>query len=353
MHGSSGIPSVREPGASRLPAGVLVRRWLIVALATTVFGVGLSAAAESFQSPSDPTSPTVAAIDGSGTSEMATSTALGDGATPTTVPVTTAATTAAPAASAPPASIEPPASVEPPTTDPMATEDAGTDSSLPAEPTNSPTVATQEAETANSVAPTTVDTPAPPTATTIGPTTTTIAPTTTTIAPTTTTTTVGPTTTTAAPTTTATTVGPTTTTIAPTTTTTTVGPTTTTAAPTGADDTAFASALVTLANQARAAEGIAPLTVSGSLTSYAQAWAIHLAGTTSLSHSDIGSLLGTWSTVGENVAAGHPSAAAMHAAWMASSGHRANILNPAFTHIGVAVVVDANGTPRGVEVFGG
>lgn len=108
-----------------------------------------------------------------------------------------------------------------------------------------------------------------------------------------------------------------------------------------------------MANKAREAEGVAPLSVSGSLSSHAESWAQYLAANHTLAHSNIGSLLGSWSTVGENVAAGQPTAPAMHAAWMGSSGHRANILNPAFTHIGVAVVLDSGGVPRGVEVFGG
>ncbi len=40
-------------------------------------------------------------------------------------------------------------------------------------------------------------------------------------------------------------------------------------------------------------------------------------------------------TAGENIAQGQRSAAEVMAAWMASPGHRQNILNPAFTHIGV------------------
>ena len=51
---------------------------------------------------------------------------------------------------------------------------------------------------------------------------------------------------------------------------------------------------------------------------------------------------GTW---GENVAAGYATAASVVDGWMNSSGHRANILDPSFTHIGVAVANAAEGTP--------
>lgn len=40
-------------------------------------------------------------------------------------------------------------------------------------------------------------------------------------------------------------------------------------------------------------------------------------------------------TAGENIAAGYPSAEAVVNGWMNSPGHRANILNPAYTHLGV------------------
>lgn len=51
---------------------------------------------------------------------------------------------------------------------------------------------------------------------------------------------------------------------------------------------------------------------------------------------------GTW---GENVAAGFGSADSVVEGWMNSSGHRANILNGAYTQIGVAVAYSADGTP--------
>jgi uncharacterized protein YkwD len=59
------------------------------------------------------------------------------------------------------------------------------------------------------------------------------------------------------------------------------------------------------------------------------------------------------STWGENVAAGYPSASSVVDGWMGSSGHRQNILNPAFTHIGVASARAADGTLYWTMVLAG
>ncbi len=50
----------------------------------------------------------------------------------------------------------------------------------------------------------------------------------------------------------------------------------------------------------------------------------------------------TYKTAGENIAMGQKTPEAVVKAWMNSPGHRANILKPAFTHIGVGYV--ANGS---------
>jgi uncharacterized protein YkwD len=46
----------------------------------------------------------------------------------------------------------------------------------------------------------------------------------------------------------------------------------------------------------------------------------------------------TWRTWGENIAAGQLTVASVVAGWMASDGHCANIMNPAFRDIGLACV---------------
>ncbi|MEN8149553.1 MAG: CAP domain-containing protein [Planctomycetota bacterium] len=44
-----------------------------------------------------------------------------------------------------------------------------------------------------------------------------------------------------------------------------------------------------------------------------------------------------WSQVGENIAYGYPTPAAVMDGWMNSPGHRANILNGNYTHLGIGV----------------
>ena len=44
-----------------------------------------------------------------------------------------------------------------------------------------------------------------------------------------------------------------------------------------------------------------------------------------------------WSTAGENIASGFPTAASVVRAWMGSEGHCRNILRPTFRNIGVGV----------------
>jgi uncharacterized protein YkwD len=51
-----------------------------------------------------------------------------------------------------------------------------------------------------------------------------------------------------------------------------------------------------------------------------------------------------WGGVAENVAAGYGTPAAVMDGWMNSSGHKANILNCGYKHIGVGVTKSSKGT---------
>jgi uncharacterized protein YkwD len=113
------------------------------------------------------------------------------------------------------------------------------------------------------------------------------------------------------------------------------------------------SQVVALVNQQRAARGLAPLAISGALTSAAEGHSRDQAQRSTMSHTGSNgsnvyqriTAAGYWpSAWGENVAAGQPTANDVMNAWMASSGHRANILSANFTEIGVAAVASANGT---------
>ena len=53
---------------------------------------------------------------------------------------------------------------------------------------------------------------------------------------------------------------------------------------------------------------------------------------------------------GENIARGQADASSVMASWMNSEGHRKNILNPNFTHIGVGYTLN-NNTTYWVQLF--
>jgi len=100
-----------------------------------------------------------------------------------------------------------------------------------------------------------------------------------------------------------------------------------------------ASDVLTCVNQIRAYYGLRPLSSNGSLTATAQACAERMASSGQLTHS---AYPGGWSTWGENIAEGYGSSVAVFNAWMASPGHRANILRPTFTQMGIGRVSAGN-----------
>ncbi len=121
--------------------------------------------------------------------------------------------------------------------------------------------------------------------------------------------------------------------------------------PTASAAAAPADDIYSLVNQARAANGQNTLARNGSLDQVAAAWAQQLAASGVLAHNPNypAQIPAGWSRAGENVARGQVDANQMHNEWMASSGHRANILGD-YTDVGVAFLV-AGGTTWGVQVF--
>ncbi|QDY11496.1 hypothetical protein FJK98_07300 [Micromonospora sp. HM134] len=124
---------------------------------------------------------------------------------------------------------------------------------------------------------------------------------------------------------------------------------TTRAAVSGGGGGSQAQQVVDLVNAERAKAGCAAVTVNAKLTLAAQQHSQDQADHETMTHtgsdgSNAGQRLDragyTWRTYGENVAWNQQTPAAVMQAWMNSSGHRANILNCAFTEIGVGV---ANG----------
>jgi uncharacterized protein YkwD len=142
-------------------------------------------------------------------------------------------------------------------------------------------------------------------------------------------------------------------------------PSTPKAAPSTPKATATASGvtarIVQLVNSERAKVGCPALTLNSALTKAAQAHSADMAVHQNMSHTGSdGSSPGdritgagyAWSAYGENVAYGYATPEDVMAGWMASPGHRANILNCSFKEIGVGYAQQGNywtqdfGTPR-------
>ncbi|MEU4550448.1 uncharacterized protein YkwD [Micromonospora violae] len=126
----------------------------------------------------------------------------------------------------------------------------------------------------------------------------------------------------------------------------------------GGSVSAQAREVVDLVNAERAKAGCKALTINDKLMTAAQRHSQDQADHQNMSHTGSdGSNSGVrldrvgyaWRTYGENVAWNQKTPAAVMDAWMNSSGHRANILNCAFTEIGVGIA-SSNG-PYWTQVF--
>ena len=102
--------------------------------------------------------------------------------------------------------------------------------------------------------------------------------------------------------------------------------------------------IVAATNEARAAEGLAPLTPSDCATQVATARATALIGAATLEHAPLDDVLTGCdvSVAGENLSRATVPPEDVVATWMDSAGHRANILDPDFTQLGVACVADGD-----------
>lgn len=119
--------------------------------------------------------------------------------------------------------------------------------------------------------------------------------------------------------------------------------------------------VVTLTNNRRRAHGCNNLGRNAALDEAAQTHTRKMANRNTLSHQLSGEAsLGTrvrragydWTLVAENIAAGYPTPEAVVRAWMGSAGHRRNILDCRYRHIGVGYAVSGRGTPYWTQVFG-
>ncbi|MGI5441364.1 CAP domain-containing protein [Streptomyces shenzhenensis] len=120
--------------------------------------------------------------------------------------------------------------------------------------------------------------------------------------------------------------------------------------------------VVELTNRERGRARLAPLAVDPLLTAAAQAHSADMVARDFYSHTspegsqpwDRAAAAGSRRrTIGENIACGQRSAAEVVEGWMNSPGHRANILKPDFTHIGVGFVGGGRAGTYWTQLFGG
>jgi uncharacterized protein YkwD len=122
------------------------------------------------------------------------------------------------------------------------------------------------------------------------------------------------------------------------------------------------SAVVCLVNQQRTARGVPALAASDQLNRSAQAWTTTMVLTGQFTHGPgdafarrISATGYAWRSAGENIAAGFPTPRLVVAAWMASTDHCRNILNPSYRDVGTGEsdsTVGLNGNGTWTEDFG-
>ncbi|QIB42372.1 CAP domain-containing protein [Streptomyces aureoverticillatus] len=120
--------------------------------------------------------------------------------------------------------------------------------------------------------------------------------------------------------------------------------------------------VLTLTNSHRTAAGLRPLAPDLRLTTAAQAHSADMVARAFYSHTApdgsepwhrAAAAGSPHRTVGENIACGQRSAAEVVQGWMDSPGHRANILKPAFTHLGVGYAGGGSAGTYWTQLFGG
>ncbi|MFZ0323406.1 MAG: CAP domain-containing protein [Actinomycetes bacterium] len=115
----------------------------------------------------------------------------------------------------------------------------------------------------------------------------------------------------------------------------------------GPDEGSFASAV----NAARTSQGIAPLAVMADLSAVARAQAQRCADANQLFHNpNLGGDVTGWQVVAENVGVGGDWRS-IQDAFMASPEHRANLMDPIFTQMGVGTAVSRDGSLWVSQVF--
>jgi hypothetical protein len=120
---------------------------------------------------------------------------------------------------------------------------------------------------------------------------------------------------------------------------------------TPASASATESEFVSRTNSERSSRGIRGYVVRSDLTAVARRQAARMASARRIYHNpNLTSEVGNWRAVGENVGMGG-SVSRIHAAFMGSSGHRANILSTSFTEVGIGTARGGDGQIYVSEVF--
>ena len=102
------------------------------------------------------------------------------------------------------------------------------------------------------------------------------------------------------------------------------------------------AAVVCLINQQRASHHLPALTASPQLNHSAQGWTNAMVSSDQFTHgtnfaSRISAAGYVWRSAGENIATGFATPRAVVKAWMGSTGHCQNILNPSYRNVGTGV----------------
>jgi uncharacterized YkwD family protein len=114
---------------------------------------------------------------------------------------------------------------------------------------------------------------------------------------------------------------------------------------------AFEKQVVELTNAERAKQGLAPLTLDTELSKVARTKSQDMKDKNYFDHNsptygspfDMMKSFGvSYKSAGENIAQGQTTPEQVVQAWMDSQGHRENIMNSSFTHIGVGYVASGN-----------
>ena len=106
-----------------------------------------------------------------------------------------------------------------------------------------------------------------------------------------------------------------------------------------ADPVSDEAAFVAKINGLRASKGLPALQVHQNLVAKARGWAAVMAGAGKIWHSTLSDgITADWKKLGENVGMGG-SVDGLHAAFVASPGHYANLVDPNFSHVGVGIVM--------------